>query len=76
VGPRAGLDGCGKSCSYWDSIPDRPTRDESLYRLHCAGSKCVPEQGKSSNIQVNEIDVKWDRRPLVQRVRHIVHTGG
>jgi hypothetical protein len=21
VGPRAALDGCGKSCPYWDSIP-------------------------------------------------------
>ena len=21
VGPRAGLDGCGKSCPHWDSIP-------------------------------------------------------
>jgi hypothetical protein len=21
VGPKAGLDGCGKSCPHWDSIP-------------------------------------------------------
>jgi hypothetical protein len=33
VGPRAGLDGCGKSHPYRDSIPDRPTLSESLYRL-------------------------------------------
>jgi len=26
VGPRAGLDGCGKSRPYRDSIPDRPAR--------------------------------------------------
>jgi hypothetical protein len=24
VGPRAGLDGCGKSRPYWDSIPGPP----------------------------------------------------
>ena len=23
----------GKSCPHWDSIPDRPTRSQSLYRL-------------------------------------------
>ena len=33
VGPRVGLDGCGKSRSHRYSIPDRPTRSESLYRL-------------------------------------------
>ena len=26
MGPRAGLDRCGKSRPYWDSIPDRPAR--------------------------------------------------
>ena len=31
VGPSAGLDG-GKSRSYWDWIPYRPTRSQSLYR--------------------------------------------
>ena len=31
VGPRAGLDGCGKSRPNRDSIPDRPARSESLY---------------------------------------------
>jgi len=33
VGPRAGLDGCGKSHPHRDSIPDRPARSQSLYRL-------------------------------------------
>ena len=28
VGPRAGLDGCGKSCPHRDSIPDLPARSE------------------------------------------------
>jgi hypothetical protein len=29
VGPRAGLDGCGKSRPYRYSIPDRPAHSES-----------------------------------------------
>jgi len=33
VGPRAGLDRCGKSRPHRDSIPDRPARSQSLYRL-------------------------------------------
>ena len=37
VGPRAGLDGCGKSRPQRDLIPDRPARSESLYRLSCPG---------------------------------------
>jgi len=32
VGPRAGLDG-RKISSHRDSIPDRPARSQSLYRL-------------------------------------------
>ena len=31
--PRAGLDRCGKSRPHWDSIPNRPARSQSLYRL-------------------------------------------
>jgi hypothetical protein len=38
VGPRAGLDSCGKSRLYQDSIPDRPARSESRYRLSYRGS--------------------------------------
>jgi hypothetical protein len=33
VGPSAGLDMCGKSRPHRDSIPDRPARSQSLYRL-------------------------------------------
>jgi hypothetical protein len=33
VGPRAGLDRCGKSRLHRDSIPDLPARSQSLYRL-------------------------------------------
>ena len=39
VGPRAGLEGCGKSRpSPGIRSPCRPTRSESLYRLHYPGS--------------------------------------
>ena len=33
VGPRAGLDGCGKSRPHRIRSADRPARSESLYRL-------------------------------------------
>ena len=33
VGPRTGLDTCGKSDPHRDSIPDRAVRSQSLYRL-------------------------------------------
>ena len=34
VGPRAGLDGCGKSRPHRDLISVRPARSELLYRLN------------------------------------------
>ena len=37
VGPSAGLDGCGKSRPYQDSIPGPFSRSESLYWLHYPG---------------------------------------
>jgi hypothetical protein len=33
VGPRVGLDGCGKSLPNGSWFPDRPARSQSLYRL-------------------------------------------
>jgi hypothetical protein len=33
VGPRVGLDVCEKSRPHRDSIPNRPARSQSLYRL-------------------------------------------
>ena len=33
MGPRAGLDTCGKSRPTWIRSPDRPARSQSLYRL-------------------------------------------
>jgi hypothetical protein len=38
VGPRAGLDGCGKSYPYGIRSSDRPARCESLYRLSYPGA--------------------------------------
>jgi hypothetical protein len=38
VGPRAGLDRCGKSRPTGIRSPDLPTRSESLYRLSYRGS--------------------------------------
>ena len=37
MGPRAGLDRCGKSRPHRDSIPDRPARSQSLYLLSYTG---------------------------------------
>jgi hypothetical protein len=36
VGPKAGLDGCGKS-HLQQGLPDRPALSESLYRLSYPG---------------------------------------
>ena len=33
MGPRAGLERCRKSRLHWDSMPGRPARSQSLYRL-------------------------------------------
>ena len=41
VGPRVGLDGCGKSRPHRDLIPDRSACTESLYRLSCLGPHWV-----------------------------------
>jgi hypothetical protein len=42
VGPRAGLDGCGKSRPPTGiRYPDRPARSESLYRLSYPGPQTV-----------------------------------
>jgi len=39
VGPRAGLDGCGKSRHNGIRSPDRQARSELLYRLGCPGTQ-------------------------------------
>ena len=45
MGPRAGLDGCGKFCPPTGvRSPDRPARSESLYRLSYPGPAESPLQ--------------------------------
>ena len=52
VGPRAGLDGCGKSRPPTEiRSPDRPTRSESLYRLSNRGSPLISINGFISIIE-------------------------
>jgi len=50
VGPRAGLDRCKKSRSHRDSIADRPSRSQSLYRL---SYPVHPFPSKSSQINTD-----------------------
>jgi hypothetical protein len=45
VGPRAGLDGCGKFVPTMIRSPDRPARRESLYRLRYSFTPVVPKVG-------------------------------
>ena len=46
VGPRAGVDGCGKSRSPTGiRSPDRPARGESLYRMSYRGPHITPIHG-------------------------------
>ena len=42
VGPKAGLDGSGKSCPTGIRSPDLPARSESLYRLSYPGRQYWP----------------------------------
>jgi hypothetical protein len=41
-GPRAVLDGCGKSRPTWIQSLDRPARSESLYQLHYSDPRSNP----------------------------------
>ena len=70
VGPRAGLDGCGKSAPTGIWSPDHPIRSESLYRLHPLFWK-MPTQylklthDRPSHIFPNSLSIKhpailWD----------------
>jgi hypothetical protein len=48
MGPRTGLDGCGKSRPSWDSVHgNRPGRSESLYRPSCPVP--IPYQNTASS---------------------------
>jgi hypothetical protein len=47
VGPRAGLDGCGKPRLTGIRSMDRPARSESLYRLSFPGPQLGWKEGKA-----------------------------
>ena len=55
VDPKAGLDRCGKSRPHRDSIPDRPARSQSLYRLSYAAH---------SYLSSAEIKNVWSYSPI------------
>jgi hypothetical protein len=58
--------GCGKSCPYRDSIPDCPTRSESLHLLrHLGPYKTV------KYIKYDLIIIDCDKLPVSQLVKKI-----
>ena len=62
MGPRAGLDGCGKSRPYTGiRSPDRPARSESLYRLSYRG----PQYFRGCIVKKK---VVWIMRYIVQMI--------
>ena len=64
VGPRAGLDGCGKSRLHRDSIPDRPARSESLYWLSYHGPRPLQREAVILVIVVAEFrDIEMWSQP-------------
>ena len=70
MGPRAGLDRCGKSHPHWDSIPDRPARGRSLYRLSYRAHKDNAMYGlfyKSDN------SIQLDRMVFVRQLTYLLH---
>jgi hypothetical protein len=62
VGPRAGLEWCGKFAPTGIRSPDRPRRRESLYGLRHPGPRLglVPEEDTS--------DGRWFQQPRVSKV--------
>jgi hypothetical protein len=49
--PRAGLERCGKSLPHRGSIPDRPARSQSLYRLRYPAHACCMPKTKNTHTQ-------------------------
>jgi hypothetical protein len=69
-GPRAGLDGCGKSRLTGIRSPDRPARKESLYRLSYPGPQSarycclvVTKFGVPLQISVKVPNIKFHENP-------------
>ena len=70
VGPKAGLDGCGKSRPTGIRSPDRPAYSESLYRLSYPGpaagdgiSECICHTDLDST---NRFTMRW---PHLSQIR-------
>ena len=51
MGPRAGLDGCGKSRPHRDSIADRPGRSQSLHDYATRPIAVMCWEGNSSRLE-------------------------
>ena len=70
VGPRAGLDGCGKSHPHRDRSLDRPTRNESLYRLSYSGSQKISDYNLNmivcSVVLWSEAHARYVRNIIIQ----------
>jgi len=72
VGLRVGLDGCGKYRPHQDSIPDRPARTESLYRLRFFENVCTLDLYRKFRLRTPPptptLDtVPWDGTSLQQQ---------
>ena len=50
VGPKAGLDGCGKSRPTGFRYPDRPARNESPYQLSYPGPSRTHDRCEIDNV--------------------------
>ena len=55
MGPRAGLDGCGKSRLTGIRFPDRAARRDSLYRL----SYCGPREVVNEFLNITYVWLKY-----------------
>ena len=51
MGPRTGMDRCGKSRHHWDSIPDRPALSQLLDRLRYPAHGKMKKHSKSWYLQ-------------------------
>ena len=65
MGPRAGLDWCGKCRPLRDSIPDRPARSESLYQLS------YPRPPWSRHMKAKYKDLHDETQKHVPYIEHI-----
>ena len=72
VGPRAGLDRCGKSRPIGIRSPDHPARSQSLYRLRYAAHKYKYTKNKLCTNLVLFTRLYRDARSTSSEIRHYV----